>query len=153
MKHGFIFIFTSLRTPSEITALLVSITSSIVAKILRQKSKPTIFANPGADLNAKSLNQQKLRERLAMTEYYKLRNGGAAHRYWVRAGLERVVARTYAFKFNYAIKALFAYQLLTSYGNYRHIKKHSFMTAEQTVQHGVPVVTCAAALYLACAFI
>ena len=117
------------------------------------QSKPTIFGNPGADLNAKSLNQARLRERIAMTEIYKLRNGGPTHRYWVRAGLNRVLAKVSVFKWNYAFKALIAYQLFAAYGNYRYIKKHSFMTAEQTAQHGTPVIIAAGGLYLVSSFI
>jgi hypothetical protein len=74
-----------------------------------------------------------------MIEYYKFRYG-AEHTYWVHSLLKKMARVTNKYKFNYAVKAFLAYNVIAGYRNYRYVESMSFLTLKQRAVHLSPII-------------
>jgi hypothetical protein len=94
----------------------------------------TNLLNTSRDTLNPQLNLENLKNRLNLIEYYKNLHG-IEHAYWPHYALGNIGRHLYRYKFNYAIKGLFAFQLYKEIQNYRHLNRVSFMPVDQQMSH------------------
>jgi hypothetical protein len=76
-----------------------------------------------------SLNLETLKNRLWVTEHYRLLHG-VEHAHWPHYMMKNVGNHLWKFKFNYGVKAFFIYQVAREVQHYRHLNSVSFMTTD-----------------------
>lgn len=79
-------------------------------------------------------NLETLKNRLWVTEYYRLLHG-VEHAYWPHYTMKNVGNHLFKYKFNYAVKAFFAYQVYREIQNYRYINSVTFISTDQQFSH------------------
>ena len=84
-----------------------------------------------------ALNASTLKQRLAVIDHYKFRYG-ADYTYWVHTAMRNVNSHLWKYKFNYLLKAFFAYQALRYYQNYRYLEKMTLQTDAQRAWNLMP---------------
>jgi len=97
----------------------------------------TVF-NSARDALNPHVNSTTLKNRLWVIDHYKYRYG-ADHTFWVHSVLRRAGANLNRYKFNYVVKAFLAYQVYSSYKNFRYVDSMSFMSTPQRVSHVLPI--------------
>jgi len=94
------------------------------------------FRNRLAKLNSSrdslnpAVNLENLKNRLWVTEHYRLLHG-IEHTYWPHYTMKNVGRRIWKYKFNYGLKAFFLYQVFREIQNYRYINSVKFLSADQ----------------------
>ena len=99
-------------------------------------SQSKTFLNPNASLDI-------LKERLAVTEHYRLRHG-VEFAYWPHYFLRNVGAHLYRYKFNYLAKGLVFYSAYSILREHRHLNKHAILTMDQNAFYAVSFCATAA---------
>ena len=80
------------------------------------------------------MNLQTLKNRLWVTEHYRLLHG-VEHAYWPHFFLRNMGAHVFKFKFNYALKGFFAYQCYRDVQNYRYVNANTFISSDKQFEH------------------
>ena len=102
------------------------------------------FRNAIAPLNASrdslnpSVGLEKLKNRLWVAEHYRLLHG-IEHAYWPHYTLRNIGGHLNKYKFNYAVKAFFAYQVYREVQNYRYLNQVKFMTTSENAYQGATI--------------
>jgi hypothetical protein len=102
------------------------------------------YRNSIAPLNASanalnpSASLEKLKNRLWVAEHYRLLHG-VEHAYWPHYTLRNIGCHLNKYKFNYAIKLFFAYQVYREVQSYRYLNQVKFMTTSESTAHGAQI--------------
>ena len=97
-------------------------------------------------------NLQRLRERLAQTEEIAARLT-TRQRYWAGHALDRVFARMWTYKFNYAIKFFFIYRAWSEWSYVNHLMNTHIMSWQIQTEKGARVAGWTGAAILTCLLI
>ncbi len=81
-----------------------------------------------------ALNLETLQARLFVMEHYKYLHG-VEHAHWPHYVMKNVGGHMWKYKFNYAIKAFFLYQVYREVKNYNYVKSVSFLSEDQMLAH------------------
>ena len=76
-----------------------------------------------------AMNLETLKNRLWVSEHYRLLHG-VEHAYWPHYVMRNVGGHMWKFKFNYAVKAFFAYQVYREVQNYRYMNSVAFLKTD-----------------------
>lgn len=85
--------------------------------------------NSSRDALNPSLNLETLKNRLWVTEHYRLLHG-VEHAYWPHYFLKNTGGHLWKYKLNYIVKAFFVYQAYRTVENYRYLNSVSFMSSD-----------------------
>jgi hypothetical protein len=94
------------------------------------------YRNKLANINASrdslnpAINLETLKNRLWVTEHYRLLHG-VEHAYWPHYALRNVGLHLNKYKFNYLVKAFFVYQCYRDVQHYRYRNSVSFMKSDE----------------------
>ena len=108
--------------------------------------------NSAKDALNPAVNTETLRNRLWVIDHYRFRYG-AAHTYWLHTLLSKGGAKLYKYKFNYALKAVLAYQVYAHYQTLKRMDEITFLTGPQRGQLTLPIAASSGALAAACLLI
>ena len=86
--------------------------------------------NSARDTLNPQLNSELVKNRLWVIDHYKFRYG-RDHTYWVNAALRNIFTHVNRFKFNYALKTFFAYQMYLKWSQLRYYEDTMFLTNTQ----------------------
>lgn len=81
-----------------------------------------------------AVNLETLKNRLWVAEHYRLLHG-VEHAYWPHYTMRNVGGHLFKYKFNYAVKAFFVYQLYREVQNFRYVNSVSFLSTDQQFSH------------------
>ena len=81
-----------------------------------------------------TMNLEVMKNRLWVTEHYRLLHG-VEHAYWPHYFMRNAACHLNKFKFNYAVKAFFAYQVYREVQNYNYVTKVAFLKTDEQFQH------------------
>jgi hypothetical protein len=87
--------------------------------------------NPAASLDI-------AKNRLWVAEHYRLLHG-VEHAYWPHYTMRNVGCHLNKYKFNYIVKAFFAYQVYREVNNYRYLNQVSFLTTSESLRQGTQI--------------
>ena len=90
--------------------------------------------NSSRDTINPSINLENVKNRLWVTEHYRLVRG-LEHAYWPHFAIRNVSLHLNKYKFNYAVKAFFAYQVYRDVQNYRYRNSVSFIRTDEQASH------------------
>ena len=90
--------------------------------------------NSSRDSLNPAVNLETLKNRLWVAEHYRLLHG-VEFAYWPHYAMKNVGTHLWKFKFNYAVKAFFIYQVYREYQNYQYVKNVTFLSTDQQFQH------------------
>ena len=90
--------------------------------------------NASRDTLNPSANLETLKNRLWVTEYYRLLHG-VEHAYWPHYTLRNVGADLNKYKFNYLVKAFFVYQCYRDVQHFRYRNNVSFLRSDEQFGH------------------
>ncbi len=93
---------------------------------------PTL--NSSKDSLNPAMNLETLKNRLWVAEHYRLLHG-VEHAYWPHYTMRNIGLHLNKYKFNYAVKAFFAYQVYREVQNYRYINSVTFISTDQQMAH------------------
>jgi hypothetical protein len=102
------------------------------------------YRNAIAPLNASrnslnpAVNLEKLKNRLWVAEHYRLLHG-VEHAYWPHYAMRNVGTHLNKYKFNYLVKAFFAYQVYREVNNYQYMQQVKFLTTSEGAKLGAQV--------------
>ena len=85
-----------------------------------------------------AMNLETLKNRLWVAEHYRLLHG-VEHAYWPHYTMRNVGGHLYKYKFNYAVKAFFAYQVYREVQNFRYLNSVSFLKTDQQFEHVINI--------------
>ena len=85
------------------------------------------------------VNAETLRNRLWVIDHYRFRYG-ASYTYWVHTLLQKTGSNLNRYKFNYLLKAFFAYQVYSKVQAYNYVDSMTFMTESQRNMHRGPIL-------------
>jgi hypothetical protein len=94
--------------------------------------------NSSRDSLNPAVNLETLKNRLWVAEHYRLLNG-VEFAYWPHYAMRNVGGHLWKYKFNYAVKAFFIYQVYREIQNYQHVKSVTFLSTDQQFQHYVQI--------------
>ena len=86
--------------------------------------------NSSRDTINPSINLENVKNRLWVTEHYRLVRG-LEHAYWPHFVIRNVGLHLNKYKFNYAVKAFFAYQVYRDVQNYSYRNSVSFIRTDE----------------------
>ena len=81
-----------------------------------------------------AINLNRLRERIAATEAINARYT-TAQRDWLRLSLEKVGGHLWKYKFNYAIKFVFLFKVMSEIRHFRHLRATTVMKGQTEMDH------------------
>lgn len=90
--------------------------------------------NSSRDSLNPAINLETLKNRLWVAEHYRLLHG-VEHAYWPHYLMRNVGGHLKKYKFNYAIKAFFIYQVYREVQNYRYTTSVAFLRTDQQFEH------------------
>ncbi len=90
--------------------------------------------NPSRDSLNPAVNLETVKNRLWVTEHYRLLHG-VEHAYWPHYFLRNAGRHLNKYKFNYAVKAFFAYQVYREVANYRYMNSVTFLRTDEQFSH------------------
>lgn len=90
--------------------------------------------NASRDTINPAINLETLKNRLWVAEHYRLLHG-VEHAYWPHYFIRNLGGHLNKYKFNYAVKAFFAYQVYREIQNYRYINSVSFLKTDDQISY------------------
>jgi hypothetical protein len=97
--------------------------------------------NSSRDTLNPALNLETLKNRLWVAEHYKYLHG-VEHAYWPHFAMKRAGNHLWKYKFNYAVKAFFLYQVVREVQHYRYINSVAFLSTDQQFGHLTNIAWC-----------